>query len=122
MTLSGQQLAGVSEGIGLIGDFSITIIQTGGELGGSWSMVGEITDGFDSLDVAGTGTLAGSIGPGENPSVSLSVRGSCPDYEVTFTGAYDSANGLLTLSGPVDILNQDCTIALRYPMTILLSR
>jgi len=116
------ELSGVSQGIALFADFSLTITQTRGDLGGSWGMVGEITDGFDYLDVVGTGTITGSIGIGENPSVSLTVRGTCPDYQATFNGAYDSANGVLTLSGPIDILNADCTIALRYPSTIVLTR
>ena len=85
-------------------------------------MAGELSDGFDYADIQGTGALTGTIGTGQNPSVNLTLRGACPNYEARFSGSYDVANRLITLSGPVDVLSNDCAVLLRYPSTILLRR
>ena len=116
------ELAGIQQGVALVADFSVTITQSQGDLGGSWSMAGELTDGFDYADIQGTGALTGTIGTGQNPSVNLTLRGACPNYEARFSGSYDAANRLITLSGPVDVLAQNCTVLLSYPMVIILGR
>jgi len=116
------ELAGIQQGVALTGAFSLTITQSGGDLGGSWSLAGELTDGFEWADILGTGALTGTIGTGQNPSVNITIRNACPNYEARFSGSYDVANRLITLSGPVDILSSNCVVTLRYPMTILLRR
>jgi len=113
-------LNGVSQGIALAADFSITISQSGSSLSGSWSMAGQITDGVLIVDVLGTGALTGSIGMGSNPSVNITITNPCPNYQANFSGAYDGTNRVITLNGPVDILESDCSIFRRYQGTILL--
>lgn len=102
--------------------FGVTINQSKGSLSGSWSMQAQVSGGVSVANVQGTGSLTGTIGSGSNPSVNITIRGSCPNYEAQFSGTYDSANRRLTLIGPIDILNQDCTVALRYPSTVVLNR
>ncbi len=114
-------LVGNAQGIALTATFSITITQTGGDLSGSWSLVGTLNDGVVSVDVQGTGTLSGSIASGQNPSVNLTIRNACANYEARFSGAYDSANRRLTIGGPVDILD-GCTVVITYQSTIILDR
>ncbi|MEX2376144.1 MAG: hypothetical protein WD942_11270 [Dehalococcoidia bacterium] len=115
-------MAGETQGVTLVGDFSITINQNDGQLTGSWSLVGTLSDGSSTVDIQGTGPLSGTVASGANPSVNITFTNNCPGYEARFSGAYDGANRLLTISGPVDVLNDDCSLFLRYPSTILLAR
>jgi hypothetical protein len=86
-------------------------------------MTGTLTNGSSSVPVQGTGSLSGTIGAGTNPSVNITFRlGGCPNYSAAFSGAYDTSNQKLTLSGPVDIVDQNCTVQIRYNSTIILSR
>lgn len=117
-------LSGVTEGVALAADFALTISQSGGSLSGTWALDGILTDGVDVIGVAGTGTITGTIASGNNPSVNLTIReGICPNYQAQFSGAYDSANQRLTITGPIDVLDpDDCSILLRYQGSILLQR
>ena len=115
-------VAGISQGIALAGTFSITVQQAGGDVSGSYSMVGTLDDGVIQVDIQGTGTLSGTIGTGTNPSVNITLRtGFCPNYSAGFSGTYDSANRRITLFGPVDVLDQ-CQVFLRYQSTVVLQR
>lgn len=114
-------MAGLTQGIALNADFSVTITQSSATLGGSWSLSGTLNDGVLVVGVQGTGTLNGTIAAGTNPSVNVVLSNACPGYSAAFSGAYDSANRLLTISGPVDVLD-GCDVLLRYQGTILLSR
>ena len=116
------EMAGVTQGVSLVADFSITITQSEGQVSGSWGLVGTLSDGSASADMQGTGPLTGSVASGTNPSVNITFTNSCPGYEARFSGAYDATNRLLTISGPVDVLNNDCSLFLRYPSTIILAR
>lgn len=122
-TYSGA-LSGVShDGIALNATFSLTINQTRGDLSGSYAMNGVLDDGVSTLDVQGTGSITGTIASGNNPSVNLTLRvGGCPYYEARFSGSYDTTNRRLTISGPVDILNEFCEVAIIYNATIVLAR
>jgi len=116
-------MAGISQGVALTGTFSLTIAQTRGDATGSWAIQGQLTDGFDVVDVQGTGTLSGTVTAGTNPSVNLTIRsGFCPNYQSLFSGTYDSANRRLTLLGTVDFFASNCTVVLSYPMTMVLNR
>ena len=117
-------LVGVSQGIALNSTFSLTIAQTQGNLGGSWGLSGVLNDGVSTLNVAGSGTLAGTIAAGNNPSVNLTVRvPGCPNYQAQFSGAYDVSNRRLTMAGPVEFFAANsCTVVLSYPSTIILTR
>ncbi len=122
-TYSGS-MVGLNQGIGMTSDFSITINQNGGTTSGSWGLSGVLSDGFNSLQITGTGTLTGTVSTGANPSVNLTIRsGVCPNYSANFSGAYDSANRRITISGPVDIFAANsCSVALSYNTTLLLTR
>ena len=117
-------LVGLAQGIALNSTFSLTITQSQGELAGSWGLSGTLNDGVNTVNVAGTGVLAGSIASGNNPSVSITVRApACPNYQAVFSGAYDVSNRRLTITGPVDFFgNNSCTVVLSYTSTIILNR
>ena len=117
-------LGGFSQGVALDATFSLTINQASGTATGSWALQGTLDDGFDFLDVQGSGSLSGSVSSGKNPSVNLTVRtGSCPNYQAHFSGSYDSTNRVLTISGPIEFFAVGtCTVALSFPSTILLYR
>jgi hypothetical protein len=117
-------LVGIAQGIALDGTFSVTITQSAGTLSGSWSISGTLTDATGSVFIQGTGSLSGTINSGQNPSVNITITtGLCPNYQAVFSGAYDSTNRRLTLSGPIDILDlNSCNVLLTYPSTIILIR
>jgi hypothetical protein len=65
----------------------------------------------------------GTIAAGGNPSVNLTFKAPlCPSYQANFSGAYDSVNRKLTISGPIDVLSANCAVLLSYVGTIILSR
>jgi hypothetical protein len=115
-------LTGATQGVAISATFSLTIAQTAGSLSGSWSLSGQLTDGVSAVPITGTGSLTGTIASGGNPSVNITVKNACPNYQANFSGAYDSVNHKLTVSGPADILNDACAVVLSYPSIIVLSR
>lgn len=116
-------LAGTAQGIALNAVFTLNINQSGGTLSGSYGMAGTLNDGVSSADVSGSGTVTGSIASGENPSVNLTVHnGACPNDAATFSGAYDSTNRKITISGPIDIYDTCGHTILTYQSTIILER
>lgn len=117
-------MAGTSQGVALSSTFGLTITQTGGTTGGSWALQGTLSDGVESVDVLGTGSMTGTIASGNNPSVNLAIRtAACPNYQANFSGAYDSANHRLTITGPVVFFAANtCDVALTYQATIILNR
>ncbi len=117
------ELGGVSQGVALVGDFTLTISQSSGSLSGTYGIDGALSDGINAVAVAGSGTLTGTIAAGNNPSVNLTIRPSiCSQRTAQFSGTYDSANRRITLQGPVYILENDCSIFLTYPMNVILQR
>ena len=117
-------MAGTSQGVLLQANFTLTVSQTTGNLGGSYSIAGTLSDGVTTVPMQGTGSVAGSIASGGNPSVNLTVTsGVCSNVRDTFSGAYDSVNRVITLTGPVDIFNASCQVVLTYAnSTIILRR
>lgn len=117
-------MAGISQGVTLGATFSLTIGQSRGDLTGTWALQGTLSDGFESVDVQGTGTLSGSVASGGNPSVNMVIRTAlCPNYQASFSGAYDSANRRLTITGPVEFFAQNsCNVVLSYQGTLILNR
>ncbi len=125
-TISGSYagaMAGLTQGVALEATFSLTLTQNRGDLGGSYALQGVLTDGIDHVDVQGTGTVTGSVARGTNPSVNVSVTpGFCPNRTASFSGAYDSANRRITLTGPVQFFDANCQPVLTYQMTFILNR
>ncbi len=115
-------MVGLNQGVALSADFSMTFNQTGGSLSGSYAISGTLTEGAVVVAILGSGSLTGTIAAGLNPSVNFTLSNQCLNFSPSFSGAFDSANNLLTISGPVDMLEADCTIFLTYSSTILLSR
>jgi hypothetical protein len=121
-TYSGP-VSGVSQGITMSAVATVTFTQTNATLGGSYGLSGTLTDGVTVVNIAGSGTIAGTIAQGNNPSVNVTVSGVCPGYQAQFSGAYDTANQRLTLTGPVQIFSNDCsTVVLTYQETFIISR
>ncbi len=84
---------------------------------------GTLNDGVTILSIVGSGTSTGTIASGQNPSINITfTSGVCPNHQSAFSGTLDSANDLITLSGPVDILDRNCVVFLTYASIILLSR
>ena len=80
-------LAGTAQGIALNGTFSITVTQSAGDLSGSYSTTGTLTDGIDTVPFQGSGSLTGTINSGTNPSVNITFRlGECPNYQADTEG------------------------------------
>lgn len=116
-------LVGSTQGVVLQATFSITVTQNLGSLSGSYGLTGTLNDGVSVVAIQGVGSLTGTIAAGNNPSVNITLRlAGCPNYRANFSGAYDNTNLKLTISGPVDILNNSCAVVLSYPTTIILSR
>lgn len=116
-------LAGISQGIALEANFTLTITQSAGNLGGSYSIVGTLSDGVVTVPVQGTGTITGTIAAGSNPSVNITATsGICPNIRSSFSGAYDSVNRVITLNGTVFVFDANCQVVLSYPGTIILRR
>jgi hypothetical protein len=115
-------MAGTSQGVSANLLFGFTIGQTDGDITGSWSYTGKLNDGSTTLDVTGTGTLEGTVEAGQNPSLNFKIKtATCPDYEATFSGGYDSDSHRLTVRGPVEFFNyQTCDVGLTYQATIVL--
>ncbi|HET7553191.1 MAG TPA: hypothetical protein VFK04_18000 [Gemmatimonadaceae bacterium] len=115
-------MAGTSQGISANLLFGFTIGQTDGDITGSWSFTGKLNDGNTSMDVTGTGSLEGTVTSGHDPSLNFKIKTStCPDYEATFSGDYDSDTHRLTVRGPVEFFNyQTCDVGLTYQATIVL--
>ena len=116
------EVVGRRQGVSLLASFSIAIIQNGGDLSGSYAITGTLRDGILEGSVQETGSFSGTIASGQDPSVNLTLTNRCPNYSARFSGALDSANDLLTLSGPVDTFFNDCSIFLTYQSVILLHR
>ena len=114
-------LVGNNNGILMESIFSLSIAQSSGDLSGTWSMTGTLTDGISTVPFQGTGNLSGTIQSGDNPSVNLRITNACSNYRADFSGVYDSPNRKLTINGPVDILD-GCEVVLTYPSTIILTR
>ena len=117
-------MVGLSQGVALNATFALTISQSGGTTSGTYGLSGTLNDGIFLVNVAGTGTLSGTVAAGTNPSVNMTVRTpGCPNYQAPFSGAYDSANRRLTISGPVEVFaDNSCTVVLSYQSTIILNR
>jgi len=116
-------LAGISQGVALEATFSIAIQQSAGDLSGSSSLVGTLSDGVILVAVQGSGTFTGTIASGLNPSVNITTASSlCPNHRPSFSGSFDSANNVLTLNGPIDIVDDNCDVVLTFPSVIVLSR
>jgi len=116
-------MGGVSQGVALDADFSLTLAQNAGSVNGTYALQGELTDGIDVVAVQGTGVISGTIAAGNNPSVNLTVTpAACPARRATFSGTYDVANRRLTLIGPVEFFDNNCNVVLRYQMNVVLTR
>ena len=85
-------------------------------------MSGTLTERTVVVTRQAIGSLTGTVAAGQNPSVDITLANQCPDFSPRFSGALDSANDLLTISGPVEILLADCTILLSFQTTIVMRR
>ena len=117
-------LVGQAQGVNLNATFSLTISQSAGSVSGTWALQGTLDDGAQVVNVQGTGTLTGTIASGNNPSVNLVIKtGACPSYQAHFSGAYDSANSRLTITGPVEFFAANtCSVVLSYQTTVILNQ
>lgn len=113
-------ILGTSQGVSLNATFSLTIAQNGSSLSGTDAIVGSLNQ---SVPVSGAGTFTGTIESGTNPSVNIVAGGGdCPNTQSRYSGSYDTANHRLTITGPLYITNSDCSIALAYQLTLVLSK
>ena len=112
-------ISGTSQGVVLSANVVLTITQTSGTLSGSYALTGTA----NGTAISGTGTMSGTVAPGNNPSVNLNVViAGCPAVQNSYSGSYDSANRRLTITGPLYLLNANCTIAVTYQLTLVLGK
>lgn len=117
-------MSGTTQGILLQADFSLTITQSGGSLGGSYGLTGTLSDGVTTVSLIGSGSITGTIAAGNAPQVTLTARsGLCAGVTTTFTGSYDTVNRIVTLRGSIPVTDTNCQVALTYGnMVIVLTR
>jgi hypothetical protein len=112
----GGVMSATSQGVLMDGNFSITITQSQGNLGGSYSLAGTLSDASESVQFDGTGSLQGTIASGSNPSINITAtNGACPNVHTTLSGTYDSANHALTIpSTSIPFFDQNCQTVLTF--------
>jgi hypothetical protein len=108
----------------LEGNFSLSITQSQGSLGGTYSLTGNLTDGISTVALAGGGSLGGTIASGSNPSVNITATsGICPNVQVTLSGAYDSANRAITFPNTtIPVFDNNCQVVLTFPNIVAVLR
>jgi hypothetical protein len=112
-------IAFTSQGVTLNATMSLTITQSGGSISGTDALVGTV----NGIPASGTGTFTGTVAAGSNPSVNVTTSSAdCPALHSQYSGSYDSANRRLTMTGPLYITNPDCSVALTYPLTLILNK
>lgn len=122
----GGALTSMSQGFTFAAELGAIFEQNGGSISGRFALSGTLTSETLTaemlrVEIRGTGDFTGTIDPGEDPHVTLTFVNECPGLSVRFSGTLESSTNLLTISGPVHIL-QDCTIILTFPSTIPMSR
>jgi hypothetical protein len=117
-------MSGTTQGILMQADFTLTITQSAGSLGGSYGLTGTLTDGISTASIIGSGSITGSIAAGNSPQVTVTSRsGLCPNVTTTFSGSYDTVNRIVTLRGSIPITDTNCQVVLDYTnMVIVLTR
>ena len=105
----------IGEGIRV--SFLLTISQTAdGKLTGESASVANFSNGQIAF---GEGSFTGSISSGANPAVSFDGGITC-GISNTWSGIYDTAENVLTLSGTLIYVNAACTFIETYPATFFL--
>lgn len=118
-TYSEGSVASPSGSVPLNANLILNITQNGGAISGTAQLLGNLNNG--ATQIADTGTFVGTEAIGENPHVSITVTSNaCPSVHETFSGSYDSAHKLLSMTGPIYVLNADCTVNLTYSLTVVL--
>lgn len=108
-------LAGVSQGVTLQSTFTITVMQSAGTLGGTFTATGTLSDGVTTIPAHGAGNLNGTIASGTNPLVNITFTSAvCPNVRDTFSGTYDNASRVITLTGTVLVFDNLCRVILTF--------
>ena len=107
----------MSQGVAYAADLNVTFSQSGGRISGSYAISGILTAEMVSAPIQGVGKFSGTVDRGLDPSLSITFVNQCPGYSAHFSGTFDSATTLLTISGPAHIL-VDCVIVLTFEVTI----
>lgn len=118
-------MSGTTQGILMQADFTLTITQSGGTLGGSYGLTGTLTDGVSTVSVIGSGSITGSIAAGNSPQVTVTAQsGICPSVTTAFSGSYDTINRIVTLRGSIPVYDlTTCQVVLDYTnMVLVLTR
>ena len=104
-------------GEGLRVSFILTISQTAdGKLTGQSAASTVFSNGQIAF---GEGSFTGSVAPGPNPIVTFDGGKTCGISD-TWSGIYDTAENILTLSGTLIYANAACTFLEQYPATFFL--
>jgi hypothetical protein len=111
----------MSQGVTLTADLNVTFSQRRGVISGSFALSGILTSETLLSPIQGAGNFSGTIDPGEHPSVEMTFESPCPDLTARYSGTFESATDLLTISGPAHII-VNCVIVLTFETTILMER
>jgi hypothetical protein len=112
-------ISGTSQGSTLSATLTLTVVQNGASLSGTHRIAGTI----NGTAISGTTIFAGEVTSGSNPSVDVMTNvQNCPTVHATYSGSYDSANRRLTMTGPLDVLDADCSVILTFSLTLVLTK
>ena len=111
---------GFEGAITILVDFNLDLTQSKGDIWGGYTLAGGLSDGHTVIDVEGSGDFSGEVEAGPDPFVSFVLAGGCPGWTASYSGALDSGSGLLSVRGPLDVLDSECGLVLRYDATFLL--
>ena len=104
-------------------ELSLTLRQEHQSLAGTWSLEGAIYGPvLYEVTVQSGGSIQGSVGVGENPSVTLQLApDTCPGFGGSLSGDHDRRT--LTLAGNLSDLDEMCAVSAEgYLTSALLTR
>lgn len=106
----------------LAASVQFTLAESSGAVAGTFAIAGVLDDGSSRADVAGTGTLVGTVASGDRADVSFTTRSDLCAHSSAFTGVYDRGTGVLGVDGQVDVLDQFCTVVYTYTVSLAMGR
>jgi len=119
-TLTGTA-EGTATGVTFTGTSSLAVTQTDGTMKGTVALKGELTMGDVTLPLELPGIpFTGTVDKGENPAVKISVPDPGCESTNNFSGSYRSGTKELSLTGSIDLFDEQCqkTVSLGTTMTL----
>lgn len=106
----------------LAANVQFALAESGGAVVGAFGIQGILDDGVTRSNVAGTGTLSGTVAVGDVAAVSLTAASDLCLHSSAFTGAYHRRTGVLGVDGVVHVFDQFCRVVAVYPVSMAMRR